>query len=328
MDADVAASIRDLARQQSGVVARRQLRELGVPRRVVRAELRGKRWQRPYPGTFVVFTGPVPPLTRVWAALAYAGRHAVASHETAAWLDQLRDDLPPTVEVCVPHGRRHRASRPGVRVRQSRHLDARRHPARTPPRTRVEDTVLDLTDARRGPDMVIDVVLAACQRRLTTAARLRDAAGRRKRMRWRALVADLLAEVVAGVQSALERRYRRDVERSHGLPRGRRNRVEGERGRRRYRDVRYRRFRLLVELDGRAAHPDQWKERDDVRDNEVTEVEEARTLRYGWHAVAANPCETAAQVARVARSGGWAGRRRACGPDCTAVPVTGTSDAA
>ena len=49
------------------------------------------------------------------------------------------------------------------------------------------------------------------------------------------------ADVVDGVQSTLERRYRRDVERPHGLPRGFRNRSEGDRGRRRYRDVRYRR---------------------------------------------------------------------------------------
>lgn len=328
MDSDTARMIEQLARQQAGAVARRQLRELGVSRRVVRTQLRAQRWQRPYPGTFVVFTGPLPPLTRVWAALLYAGRAAVAGHETAAWLDGLRADLPATVEVCVPHGRRHRASRTGVQVRQSRHLATKTHPTRTPPRTRLEDTVLDLTDAHRTADPVIDLVLRACQRRLTTADRLRQAARGRKRLRWRTLVADLLADVVAGVQSALERRYRRDVERAHGLPRGVRNRAESSRGRRRYRDVRYRRFRLVVELDGQAAHPEAWKEWDDLRDNEVTELEQARTLRYGWMSVAVRSCATAAQVGRLLSAGGWTGRLRPCGPDCAAAPTSGSLDAA
>lgn len=328
MDSVTVGTIQELARAQSGALARRQLRRLGVSRRVVRTELRARRWQRPYPGTFVVFTGPLPPLARVWTALLYAGQDAVATHETAAWLDGLRDDLPATVDVCVPHGRRHRASRTGVRVRQSRHLATRRHPTRTPPRTRVEDTVLDLTDGQRGADAVIDIVLRACQRRLTTAARLRATGRQRKRLRWRALVADLLTEVVDGVQSALERRYRRDVERAHGLPRGTRNRVEGQRGRRRYRDVRYHRFRVIVELDGRAAHPEEWRERDDLRDNEVTELEGARTLRYGWQSVAARPCRTAAQVGRVLRARGWTGWPRPCGPDCVAALDPGSLDAA
>lgn len=328
MDPLTGRIIEELARQQAGVVARRQLQALGVPRRVVRTQLRARRWQRPYPGTFVVFTGPLPPLARLWAALLYAGKDSVASHDSAAWLDGLRAELPAVVDVCVPHGRRHRASRTGVRVRQSRHLASRTHPTRTPPRTRLEETVLDLTDAQRAADPVIDLVLRACQRRLTTAARLRQAARRRRRLRWRTLVADLLADVVTGVQSALERRYRRDVERAHGLPRGVRNRAESSRGRRRYRDVRYRRFRLLVELDGQAAHPETWKERDDLRDNEVTELEQARTLRYGWVSVAARPCATAAQVGRLLTAAGWTGRLRACGPDCAAVTGSGSLDAA
>lgn len=317
----VSAEVAALAARQAGVVARRQLLALGVSRRIVRRNVRTRRWARAHPETYVVFTGPMPPMTRVWAALLYAGEQAVACHETAAWLDGLRPALPDTVEVCVPHGHRHRGSRPGVRVRQSRHAATRRHPARTPPRTRVEETVLDLTDARADADGVVDVVLAACQQGLTTAQRLRRAAAGRRRLRWRALLRDVLADVRDGVQSALERRYRRDVELAHGLPRGSRNRPEAERGRRRYRDVRYRRWRLVVELDGRAAHPETWQERDDLRDNEVLEAGDAPTLRYGWQTVAGRPCQAAGQVGRALRARGWAGSPRACGPGCTAVPA-------
>jgi hypothetical protein len=266
-----------------------------------------------------VFTGPLPFETRVWAALVHAGPDAVASHATAAFLADLSDREPERIDVTVPHGHRV-ARRPGVRVRQSRRLDVTRHPSRTPPQTRLEDTVLDLIDEAVTEDSVVDVVLRACQRRLTTAARLALRARGRKRLRWRRLVGELVAEVQAGVLSALERRYYRDVERPHGLPRGSRNRTEeGRRGRRRYRDVRYRRWRVVVELDGRAAHPDEWQEADDIRDNELVADEDTRTLRYGWRSVTADPCATAAQVGRTLRSRGWTGRLTSCGPACTAL---------
>jgi hypothetical protein len=305
-----------LVEAQAGAISRRQLRALGVSREVVRSHLRGRRWQRVYPGTYAVFTGPMPPLTRIWAAILYAGESAVASHATAGWLHRLVDDLPLRLDVCVPHGHRHRGSRPGVRVRQSRRLAERVHPTQLPPRTRLEDSVLDLTEDAKRTDDVITVLLRACQRRLTTAARIRDATRRRTRMRWRALVADVLADVVDGVHSALERRYRRDVELPHGLPRGARNLQEGPRGRRRYRDIRYKRWRVVVELDGRASHPEEWREHDDLRDNEVLEVDGTVTLRYGWRAVAGSPCAVAAQVARRLGHHGWTGRLRPCGPDC------------
>ena len=263
-----------------------------------------------------MFTGPLPFMTRVWAAALCAGPDATASHETAAWLWGLRDEPPGVLEVMVPHGRRHRGSRPGLRVRQSRHLLDRRHPALVPPRTRLEDTVLDLTDDSRSPEQVIGVVLRACQQRLTTPDRLAGRARSRRRLRWRRLIGELLTDVRDGATTPLERHYARDVEGAHGLPRGRRNVAEGRRGRRRYRDVRYLRWRLVVELDGRAAHPQSQRERDHLRDNELMEAEGTRTLRYGWVSVTVHPCQTAGQVGRVLRSAGWTGRPTRCGPDC------------
>jgi hypothetical protein len=317
----VQSDVERVAAGQGGVVSREQLRELGISRELVRQQLRARRWQRALPGAYVVFTGPLPPMTRVWAGLVYAGGDAVASHATAAWLDGLADSPPDRVDVLVLHGRRHRmrGSRPGVRVRQTRHLEHRRHPAAVPPRTRIEETVLDLADEYGAEERVIGTVLRACQRRLTTAARLRDRLRARKRARWRRLLQDLLADVVDGVASPLERRYRDSVERAHGLPRGRRNRPEADCGRRRYRDVRYRRWRTIVELDGRAAHPDEWQERDDLRDAEVLAAEDSRTVRLGWIAVTTRSCAAAAVVARLLRRGGWTGRLVRCGADCKAI---------
>jgi hypothetical protein len=309
------SSLERLSAGQAGIVARRQLTEIGIRRPIVRSQMRLKRWRRVLPGVYATFTGPLPDLARVWAAVLYAGPNSAASHDSAAWLAGLRADLPDRLDVCVAHGHRHRASRRTVRVHQSRHLAARLHPARRPPQTNLEDTILDLTDATSSSRTVIDLVLHACQQRQTTAARLSLKMRSRKRLRWRVLLKEVLTEVRDGVLSPLERRYLRDVERAHGLPKGTRNSGDNDGGTRRYRDVRYRKLRLVVELDGRAAHPVDEREFDDLRDNEVVERNE-RTLRYGWRSVCEMPCVTAAQVARLLVQNGWTGQPRPCSPTC------------
>ncbi len=72
----------------------------------------------------------------------------------------------------------------------------------------------------------------------------------RSRLTHRRLLANVLGDVAAGAQSALEIEYLRDVERAHGLPDGERQQPSG----RTWQDVRYRRFSTIVELDGRLGH--------------------------------------------------------------------------
>jgi len=241
----------------------------------------------------------MPDLARVWAAVLYADEHAVASHQTTQWMLRLHDDLPPRVTVSVPPGQRPR-SRPGVMIRQSRQLETKRHPAPTPPQTTVEDTVLGLVDDAPTDRRVIDVVLRACQHRRTTASRLQAAAAARTRLRWRALLLNLVHEAGEGIATPLERCYVRDVEQAHGLPPGLRNQPEGRRGNRRYRDVRYRRWKLVVELDGRAAHPEDEREFDNLRDNEVAERRERTCATAG----ALSPARPAASAGSSASCSG------------------------
>jgi hypothetical protein len=310
--------IRALTAVQAGIVSRDQLRQLGVARAVFRREIRARRWRRVLPRTYATFTGPLPSAARAWAAVLYAGPDATLSHWSAAFHQRLVDEEPNRLEVTVRHG--HRVpSRPAVLVHQSRHIDERRHPSRLPPQTRIEDTVLDLTEVAATEVVVVDLLLRACQRRLTTAGRLAARSRARSRLRWRRLVNDVLGEVRVGVLSALERRYLRDVERAHGLPRGRRNRPEGHRGARVYRDVRYWPWRVVVELDGTEAHPDEQRDRDDFRDNEIRTREDVTTLRYGWRSVTARACGVAGQVGAALQADGWTGSPVACGPGCLAV---------
>jgi len=315
LSAAPSAALIELARAQAGAVSRPQALDRGLTYGQIEALLAAGRWQGHLPGVYLTFTGPVPPHTLVSGALLYAGAGATACLGTAAWLWGLRSDLPLPIEVCVPFVRQV-IDQPGLHVASRRHLPTLRHPAAVPPRTRVEQTVLDLVDQAGDIDEVVALITGACQRRLTTAVRLAQAAGARPRLRRRALVGDVLHEVRAGVLSPLERRYYH-IERSHGLPTGVRNRAEGPAGRRRYRDVHYVEFTTIVELDGEAAHPAENRELDRARDNEVAEQAQT-TLRYGWTSVVGSPCATAAQVGRVLMSRGWQGRLRRCGPGCPA----------
>lgn len=313
--------VRAVAAAQSGVVSRRQARACGLTRRQVDRRVASGRWARLHPGVFVVHTGPVPAAARVWAAVLYAGDGAVVGGRTALWLCGIVDEPPAVVEVCIPADRRVRR-RPGLRVLRRHDLEDVRHPAAQPPRVRVEEAVLDVAAAAERPWDAVDVVLRAAQRRVTTAARLRETLARRPRHRWRALVAKVLDEVHVGVLSALEREYLQRVARAHRLPPAGYNLMETAqelpRRRRRYRDVRYDVWSLVVELDGAEAHPSDEQFVDDVRDNAVTRTGRA-TLRYGWRPVAQDPCAVAAEVAESLRVRGWGGSPRPCGPRCTVV---------
>jgi hypothetical protein len=156
---------------------------------------------------------------------------------------------------------------------------------------------------------------------LTTAKRLRDSLDRRRRVRWRSLLLGVLADIEDGVASLLEQRFQRDVERRHHLPAGSRNLMEVSGfGGRWYRDVRYQTWRVVVELDGREAHPAEGLFRDMDRDNRAAFAGE-QVLRYGWREVVSDPCNVAAQVGRVLALGGWPGSPRPCGMECAVLRI-------
>jgi very-short-patch-repair endonuclease len=105
------------------------------------------------------------------------------------------------------------------------------------------------------------------------------------------------------------------VERPHALPKGKRQALAVNGSRRAYRDVLYEDFGLVVELDGRVAHPDDRRWLDISRDNAAAATG-LITLRYGYIDLTRRPCLVAAQVADVMTLRGWAGSPRRCSPGC------------
>ena len=303
-----------VAAGQHGVLTRSQALAGGLTGAQIERRLRTGRWQRLFGRVYATFSGEPSRHSLLWAVVLRAGPGAVLSHQTAAELVGLTDRPSRPVHVTVP-ARRRVAPIPGAVVHLSSRVAQARHPTRRPPQTRVEETVLDLTQQARRLDEALGWVAAACGRRLTTAARLRAAMDRRAKLRWRAELTAALGEVAAGCHSLLELRYLRAVERGHGLPTGTRQAVTARRGGRWYDDVRYEEYRTRVELDGRVAHPEEQRPRDRRRDN-AGAVAGDSTLRYGWGEVTQSACDVAAEVATVLRRHGWTGVPHPCGPHC------------
>lgn len=137
----------------------------------------------------------------------------------------------------------------------------------------------------------------------------------RSKIRWRTELTLALADVAEGVQSPLEYRYVRNVERAHGLPVAKRQVLIVRGGNRQYLDNLYQDWGLGVELDGQAFHPAEDRWQDIGRDNALA-ADGIVILRYGWPDVSDRPCQVAIQVGGAAGSRGWPGALRRCGPAC------------
>ncbi|MFL6052544.1 MAG: hypothetical protein ACJ72W_06455, partial [Actinoallomurus sp.] len=280
----------------------------------LRARVNGGRWHRIFSGVYAAFSGPLPRDALLWAAVLRAGEGDVLSHRTAAELDGLVDDVRAPIHITVARGR-NVLPIPGVRVHYSARVDDARHPARLPPRTTIEETVIDLAVSAHDLDEATAWVARACQRHRTTPDRLLSALAQRKKARWRAELTVALAEVAEGASTLLEIRFVRDVERAHGLPPSAKQVRLLRGGRVTYEDARSEAYGVVIELDGRAAHPFAERHRDMRRDNATVRAGRA-PLRYGWGDVTERPCLVAAEIAGIYRSRGWTGTPRPCGPRC------------
>jgi very-short-patch-repair endonuclease len=306
--------------EQDGVISVRQATAAGMPPTAIRALVRAGRWRAMQRGVYAAFTGKPTRAGELWAVVLRAGAdEAVLSHQTAAELWGLIDGPSPVIHVAVPHGHNPERSGPipGVAIHRSRSIERARHPARRPPCTRVEETVLDLVDCARSFDEAYAWICRAIGRRRTTAPLIRAALRERARIHWRRDIELALGDAEGGALSVLELRYVTGVERRHGLPKATRQaRVRQTTGNR-YLDNLYPEYRACVEIDGTAAHPEdeQWRDKNRDRWNAVHEGIE--TIRVGVPDLLnqERQCRIAADVAK------WLSSRgpkvgRPCGPGC------------
>ena len=305
---------------QRGIVDRNQALQAGLSRWQIEHRLASGAWQRVYPGVYATFSGPLAREARLWAAVRRAGPGAMLSHETAAEVHGIIDKpASGDIHVTVPLSRRPAQHRPtrGIVIHRSSQSRAQLVGPFNLPRTRVEDTVLDLAAAAATFDRAYDWIVRSVSRKLVTVGGLRAALAGRRRIRWRVWLRDALADAEGGVYSSLERRYVRDVERAHGLPRSQHQVRRQFDGKVQYRDNWYADYRVVVEVDGPAYHQNERVQLDKDRDNVNLALDDVKTHRFGPVGVTERACATAALVVATLQRNGWQGSPRPCRrPNC------------
>jgi very-short-patch-repair endonuclease len=300
---------------QCGIVDRAQAKRAGFSDRQIWHRLRSGRWQHVHEGVYATFTGPLTREARLWAALRRAGEGAMLSHETAAEVHGMIDKpASRTIHITVPAGRRpvRRGSVRGMVIHRSGQSRPQLPITWKLPRTRIEDTVLDLIDAAPTFRVAYGWIARAVSRDFATVGMLRAALATRRRARYRAELAVAFGESEDGIHSGLELRYARDVERAHGLPSAQRQARREVAGRAHYRDNWYAEYRVCVELDGPTFHRDEQVWKDKRRDNLNLAEDGAETFRFGPVEVTELACESAAMVAATLARNGWKGTPHPC----------------
>lgn len=308
---EVPSGLWRLSEAQGGVVTREQCFGLGLSRHVVDRLLREGTWRAVARGVYRTAAVEADWTALAWGGVLLGGDRARLGPQASAHLHGLRPETLP-IDVLVPLTAGCRASGPWRFLREG---ERTRYPSTgAPPRLTVEDSVLDLTASGTEAEM-IGLVTTAVQRRRTQPRRLAAALELRARHPHRRLLRQLLGDVAAGADSALEVSYLRDVERAHGLPTG--NRQRSRLGLPFVTDIGYEGFLLLVEVDGRLGHEGMGRFRDMDRDNHFV-LARVSTLRYGWIDVVDHPCRVAFQVGAVLQHQGWSGEPSRC-RRCTAA---------
>lgn len=193
-----------LLKRQQGMVARRQLRPLGIDRFMVRNQLRARRWTERTPRVLSVFTGELTVEQRRWMAVLHAGPRALLGGLTAAEHLGLRRWERDAITVLVDD---ELAFEPveGVdffRSRRSFELLAAVRPGI--PCCQLEPAVLMWAGYDASNRAAHAILASTVQQRLTTAGRLQEWINRLRPLRRAPSFRATIADVAGGSHSGAE----------------------------------------------------------------------------------------------------------------------------
>jgi very-short-patch-repair endonuclease len=237
-----------LAADQCAVVSRRQLLAAGIPRWLVRLELRTGRWQPTGQQTVALHNGPLDVASRRWVAVLEAGPRAAldgVSALQAAGVEHLTDDA---LTVVVPKGARRRRLA-GVRIRETRRYRAEDVvrsgiPRTTPAVAAVHAALWAATDKQATYFLTLAVQQGLCR-----PAELSDAATAVRRHPRRRVLAQVVLDLADGSRSLGELDVARAM-RSRGLPEPVRQAVRRRPSGTQYLDADFPTYGVSMEVDG------------------------------------------------------------------------------
>lgn len=264
---DLVERAEDLALDHGGVLSRSQLADVGVGRGVIARLVRDRRWALHGHRTVAMHCGGIEPLGRFWRAVHEVGGSALVdgtSSLRAAGLTGLDDDV---VHVSV-HMLKRSPEVEGVVVHKvSRRLADDDMPEGLP-RTRPALAALRAAQWAVSDRQAALFLAMPVQQRLVTGEQLRQTHASYVGRRRRALVPQLIDDIVDGAHSLGELDFAR-LCRERGLPAPERQVVVRGPGGRCYLDVRWREG-LVVEVDGRQHREGLAPVDDMLRQNSVS----------------------------------------------------------
>lgn len=284
----------ELARRQHGVVARRQLLEIGLGRVAIVERLKHGYLHEVHRGVYVVGSRRISRKGMWMAAVLAGGEGTLLSHRSAARLWKL---LPPAVErVEVTHPGSSRIRRDGIVCHRANVADDE---------WLVEDGIPVTSPFRTVFDLAAVVKMRELERALheAEARELRDRVslpvlleryrGRRGALTVRALLES--PEPVGITRNDFEEAFLALVD-AHGLSRPRMNADLAIRGRFFEIDALWEEQRFAVELDSRSIHGTRKRFESDRHRDRILVAEGWRTMRITWWQLQEEPDEIAADL--------------------------------
>ena len=288
-------SIAALAEAQHGVVARRQLLEIGLSTGDLEGRLTRGTLHALHRGVHAVGHGRITQEGRWMAAVLACGPGAALSHRSAGELWGL---VPRHGSVPEVTRERNFRGRPGIRAHRSNLPADELEMLDGIPVTSVSRTILDLS-AMLSTSQLDGALNEAEVRRLTSVLSLPDLLRRYPGRRGVARLRAVLAAGGGGVtRSELERCFAALVARS-GLPEPRRNAQIAVRGRFYELDCVWERERAIVELDGHAVHGTHRAFEADRERDRILLAEGWRPMRVTWRQLRDEPEAIVADLQRL-----------------------------
>lgn len=305
-------SVHELASRQAGLVARSQALALGVTPSHLRAEVAAERWLPT--GRRSLTIRPPAPSDRAdwWLAVLECAPQANRGGEPraalggitalqAAGLEGIDDDG--LIHVCAPKSSHPLSSAPGVRLHETRRWRDEDVVGAGIPRTSPEVAAVQAALWARTDREAALLLVAAVQQRLTSPDAVSGVIDRVQRDKRRTFLRSVMLDVADGVRSLNELDFAAMCRR-RGLPEPDRQVVVRSPNGRAYLDVRWRRWQVVVEIDG-VGHlrPDRWIE-DSLRHNEIALGGDV-VLRVPSLGLRLDPQRHLEVVERALRRAGW-----------------------
>lgn len=284
-----------LARRQHGVIARRQLLELGAPRTAIEHRLARGRLHRLWRGVYAVGRPEVSQRGRWMAAVLACGPNARLSHRSAACLWGVYPTAPSTIDVVVPASVAR--SRSGVRVYRQLELPGRRlAKVERIPVTDLVSTLIDLASVVGGGTLERSINEADRKGLINPEDLAVSVAALSPRPGLSLLRGLLERESRSLTDSGLERRFRR-IARAAGLPAPETQvMVNGYRV-----DFLWPKQGLVVEVDGLRYHRTPLQQAADRRRDQTHTAAGLTVLRFAQHQVVHEPEQVESLLRAVAQ---------------------------